>query len=565
MSPIDSRFDARRRTTFKILRRYFSSRWTVVVAGIVALLPAIVCGIPAGHDLPNHLKLAIPFYNAIQSGRLYPAWLAEANHGFGDTSLRFYPPALYYLMAATRGLAGNWYAGFLIAFVLLSVLGALGVYFWARSLFQKDIAVWAGILYAFVPYRLNEFYGASLLAEYAAGAVLPFAFAFVLRTCRDGRARDIAGLALCFALLVLSNLPLTVIGSLALLFYALLTIEKSKLRQSLSRLCLGVALGLAASAVYWTTMLAEISWIRKTQSSPYQDLVAYFDYRRNFVFSPFSLGNTNSWLSNMLMLATLSMALAPFLMFFWRGWKLDRQMKGLFALLGISLLMTTDLSRPLWIIIPKLKEVQFPWRWLVVSSILVPVITAASIPFCRQRLSGKLRPLALIALGGALVSVAYSGARMRDANYLPHFEFDTAANHLYAEDSLEYWLPVWVNERPRPMPNAVEAKDREVRINSWEAEQRWFWVGPGPAEEIRLRTFYYPHWVASAAGKPLASRPAADGAMLISIPGDAASIKLQFHEPGRVRAAAVVSALGWTMIFLLLAYGWRSDPKQSPR
>src|SRR2546422_887996 len=479
MSPIDSPFDSRRRTVFNILTRYFSSSWTVVVAGILALLPAIVWGIPAGHDFANHLKLAIPFHNAIQAGHLHAGWLAEANHGFGDTSLRFYPPALYYLMAATRGLSGNWYAAFLLAFALLSVLGCLGVYFWARYLLPKNLAVWAGILYAFVPYRVNEFYGASLLAEYTAGAVLPFAFAFVLRTCKDTRARDVAGLALSFALLVLSNLPLAVIGSLSLLFYALLTIERPGLRQSLFRLCLGVALGVAASAFYWTTMLAEISWIKRTQFSPYQDLTAYFDYRRNFVFSPFSLGNTNSWLSNMLVLATLSMALAPLLMLFWRGWKLDRQLKGLFALLGISLLMTTDLSRPLWAIIPKLKEVQFPWRWLVVSSIAVSILTAASIPFCRQRLRGRLRSLALLALGGVLISVAYSGARIRDANYLPRFEFDTATNHIFAEDSLDYWLPVWVNQRPRPMPNAVDAKDREVRINSWEAEKRSFWVGPG--------------------------------------------------------------------------------------
>jgi len=36
-----------------------------------------------------------------------PAWLAEANHGFGDASFRFYPPALYYLLALTRTLAGK--------------------------------------------------------------------------------------------------------------------------------------------------------------------------------------------------------------------------------------------------------------------------------------------------------------------------------------------------------------------------------------------------------------------------------------------------------------------------
>src|SRR5882762_10505259 len=110
----------------KINARTFWSAVLVAAAGVVVLLPAFVKGIPAGHDLPNHLRLALPFYDAIHSGTIHPGWLMEANHGFGDPSLRFYPPALYYLLAATRGLTGNWYTGILLGFTFLSVLGGLG-------------------------------------------------------------------------------------------------------------------------------------------------------------------------------------------------------------------------------------------------------------------------------------------------------------------------------------------------------------------------------------------------------------------------------------------------------
>src|SRR2546425_5129594 len=98
MSPIDSPFDSRRRTVFNILTRYFSSSWTVVVAGILALLPAIVWGIPAGHDFANHLKLAIPFHNAIQAGHPHPGWVGETNHRFCDTKVLFFPPPLSFFI-----------------------------------------------------------------------------------------------------------------------------------------------------------------------------------------------------------------------------------------------------------------------------------------------------------------------------------------------------------------------------------------------------------------------------------------------------------------------------------
>jgi hypothetical protein len=210
----------------------------------------------------------------------------------------------------------------------------------------------------------------------------------------------------------------------------------------------------------------------------------------------------------------------------------------------------------LWIVIPKLKEVQFPWRWLAVASVAASIAVAASIPFCRERLRGKRRPVALVVLGGILVAITYSGARMRDANYLPRFEFDSAMTNVFAKDNIDYWLPIWVHERPQPMTNGVAAQGREVRIISWEPEKRSFWVGAGAAEEIRVRTFYYPHWVASAAGKPLAIRPGNDGAILISIPSDAASVELEFREPRRTRVAAVVSMVGGGAIILLLLYGW---------
>ena len=105
-------------------------------------------------------------------------------------------------------------------------------------------------------------------------------------------------------------------------------------------------------------------------------------------------------------------------------------------------------------------------------------------------------------------------------------------------------------------PYCSETRDRfHPRIISWEPEKRSFWVAAGAAEDIRVRTFYYPHWVASAAGKLLPIRPANDGAILISIPSEVALVELEFREPRRTRVAAAVSMAGWGAIILLLLYG----------
>src|SRR5262245_52539465 len=128
----------------------------ILVAAVAAILPAIVYGIPFSRDLYHHLRLAIAFYDAARAGDLYPGWLAQANNTFGEVSPRFYPPGLSYVLLAGRLLVGNWYGSALVAFFLLTFIGAIGVYFWARTVMPAPIAMWAGVLYVVTPYHLNE-------------------------------------------------------------------------------------------------------------------------------------------------------------------------------------------------------------------------------------------------------------------------------------------------------------------------------------------------------------------------------------------------------------------------
>src|SRR5260370_16301922 len=53
--------------------------------------------------------------------------------------------------------------------------------------------------------------------------------------------------------------------------------------------------------------------------------------------------------------------------------------------------MATPLSRPVWAIVPKLSEIQFPWRWLSVVSLMGALLVAASIPKWKEQFN-KLRP-----------------------------------------------------------------------------------------------------------------------------------------------------------------------------
>jgi len=351
----------------------------VAAGGALALLPALLFGVPSNPDLSNHYHFALPFYDAIAAGNFHPGWFASANHGFGDPVVRFYPPALYYLMAMARAITGNWYVGTLALFSVISVAGAFGAYFWARSFLPRNTAMWAGVIYAFTPYHVAEFYQAAQLAEYAAGASLLFALGFTKRISDQGRSRHVAGLALAYACLILTHLPLAVMGSVSLLVYALVCLKRESWQTTFLKMGLAAGVGLAASAFYWVTVVAEMRWIVADGAQPDPML----DYSKNFIFSSFSPESSLTiWWMNILMLATLAMFL-PALVLLKKSTSAltDRSLKAGLVLLTFSVLMSTQLSKWAWIVISPLQKTQHPFRWLAVTSAVAPILMAASIPY----------------------------------------------------------------------------------------------------------------------------------------------------------------------------------------
>jgi hypothetical protein len=524
----------------------------VVAVGIAVLLPIMIFGIPYGADLPNHLRFVQPFYEGLQSGHWYPAWLGESNDGFGDARFRFYPPGLYYLLAAARMVTGGWYSGTMLTLVLLSVAGGLGVYFWARTICEPRIAMWAGILYTIAPYHLNELYQASLLSEYAACSILPFAFAFTERICRKRSPGNVAGLAASCALLFLTHLPLSVIGSISLAIYAALRLERKHFWSTTIRLAAGVVLGLAASAFFWTKMLAELSWIKGGSTGPNP----YYDYRLNFLFSPSALTNRNTWYANVLALAVIGFLLPGIALVggIFSKHHPDRRFRPALLSSLVAFVMATALSRPLWAVIPKLSEVQFPWRWLSITSLAGSLLVAASFPKWKEIVGQNLRPRDLAVGLAFALSVAFVVTQIVvDCSYLNRPSFETVTREVRGAVSFKDWLPVGARDLLHLdlKKSKVDAGSRSVALQSWEPELRRFHVAAGSEKEARVRTYYYPLWVATADGQRLPTRNAEDGAILIAIPPNAVDVTLEFREPGRVHVATIISLFGWLLIAAL--------------
>lgn len=533
------------------MQKDFLQRWRnvfiLLAVSFFLMLPAIIKGVPRGNDLDHHYRTSVGLYQSIHSKQFYPGWNSLTTDGYGDASFRFYPPLFYYLMCLTRALTGDWYAGSFFAFVLLTFVGGLGVYFWTRSFLSANLALCAGLLFLVTPYHVNQLYQASMLPGYAASAILPFCFAFVERLCQTGKARYVIWLAVSYAILILMHLPLTVIGSISLAIYALLRMQKSDYLKSIARLTLAVLLGLAASAFYWVTMVAELSWKRSTK----MDQTLWFDYRYNFLFGKALEGST-SWWAAILAGATLLTILPVFVLLKNPRGQEQKNHPALTVTMMLtifSFFMMIPFSRPVWDLIPFLQAVQFPWRWLTITAIFCPALTAASLPAWMKIAKSKFRPVALVAAGCLLIPLALTMSQViRSATYLQRPYFEMQMESIASTPSVNDFRPIWASDQPQKMADEIEVIDRKVVVTLWQAEHRTFEIGEGKETEARTRTFYYPHWVATADDKGLATRPDVDGALLISLPSKAVAVELNFCEPARVMYSNAVSLFAWAFI-----------------
>lgn len=535
-----------------------STSWKIVVlvigaATLVVLGPLIFHGIPATRDFLEHLHIAVAFFKSMSVGDLMPSWPADVNGGYGDVSVRIYPPGLSILWAAARLLTGSWYLASVAVFGLLTFAGGIGTWLWAREFTPSKYAVWAGALFILTPYHVTELFTASLLAEYAAVCVLPFAFAFSERICRSGTKREVACLGAAYALLVLFNLPLTVIGSYSLLLYFVVTVDRSRILESSLKFASGLSLGLLCSVFYWVTVVAELPWMRPDTEHPFSSI--------NFVFATLRQNAQDSGVAfaNLILLTTLAILIPAAVLV--SGKLRDENKKLIWAVGSVTLVaffMSTLPSYPLWFILPKLKEVQLPWRWLAVGSIGAPVLLAASIPAWRRIFFGKQQWLALIAIGFVLVPVAFSISHpIRETRYLSRSEIQTLSLNVVGTATIGQWFPFWARGEPTEMPEEAVAEGRQIILKHWSPEHRSYAISEGAGSEVRIRTYYYPLWVATASGQKLPTHPASDGALLITVPSQAVSFDLDFREPPRAFVSSVVSIVASLLLLALAVPGGR--------
>jgi len=537
----------------------------IALLAALAMLPSLYSGITSGNDMAQHYQFAVTAYDSLVSGQIYPSIAGTMNHGLGDVSFRFYPPLSYYVLASVYLLVHDWYIASLFSFFLVFFVGGTGVYLWAKEEFSSAQSLLAAGIFIFAPFHLNEIYNNFLLAEFSASAIIPFCFLFLTRVVRRGGLLDVLGLAISYALLVLTHLPSTVICSIALLIHGLVLLKSSPVKRSLLNLSIAVTLGLAMSSFYWLRMLTEIDWV-KHSGELYSSGI--WGYQTNFLFAPGRLINfqddsLNLWLADLMLLAMLLLSVPTIVFLVRKRTQMSSYVSAVLAVFVLTVFMTSPLSEQVWANVSFLQKVQFPWRWLAVLSGVGSVFASIGLFKVSDALKNSRSIVLPIAIGSMIIVYVFTSAVVvKGAVYNSRDGFNLSIENLNGRETFEGWWPTWAQPAAFSREQKISLSGRENSIVEWTPSEKEFVVQPGVGETAAVAALYYPHWTASINGRPVPVSPTETGLITIEIPPELSQVDLKFEEPLKIKAAFGISGLAWLTTVILVIIGLASGRRK---
>ena len=409
------------------------SRWlrfvgpaVILLAAAVAVAPQLAHGNSCGHDFDFHLASWFDCLSSWRHGIPYPHWAASANYGAGEPRFVFYSPLTWMLGAALGALLPWTLVPVALTFLLLAGTG-LATRALARQALREGAATLAGCVALFSGYARFTAYERTAFAELAGGLWIPLVLLFALRErkvsggsleCFQGcsfggqqtrsvflakksrpagfflrcanpesvlrRALDgsAVGLALAIAGAWLSNPTVGVMACYLLAAVALIGALLARSWAPVLRSAVGAGLGIGLVALYLVPAAWEQRWvdIHQVTEDPGQTL------ENNWLFAVHtdpSLALHDAVLHTVSMVAVLMIAaaLAGLLVCWLRGrLPAGRRWWIPLALIPAAVLfLQFPVSHWLWNLLPELRFLQFPWRWLLAVEAPMAIFLAAAV------------------------------------------------------------------------------------------------------------------------------------------------------------------------------------------
>ncbi len=315
-------------------------------------------------------------------------WVPDGGYGYGYPQFNFYAPFAYYLGELFHLPGLQIIDSLKIVIGLGFVVGSLGMFLLVNEFFGGIAGLTASVLYTYLPYRAQEIYVRGDISEFWATTFSPLILWAVYKLIKTGQKKYIFITTVTIAGLFFSHVLFSFLFIPLIVFWTGFWLIFEKKIKTSPKVILTILLGLALSASFILPMLLEKKFVHIETL-----LGGYFDYRQHFVtIRELFLSNHWGYGSSALgpvddlslstgivqwILGVVAIVIALI--------KLRRDKKTSLLILSLGLIsvfllfLTHQKSAFIWSTIPSLAFLQFPWRLLAFSGLILSFLAGYSI------------------------------------------------------------------------------------------------------------------------------------------------------------------------------------------
>jgi len=379
----------------------------ILLTAGAATAPILLHGPFCGDDLEFHMVSWFDVQQSWRQGVAFPHWMPSANYGAGEPRFLFYPP-LTWMLGAALGfvLPWRWVPAAMIFLFLVGTGWATRAL--ARQALPDGTATLAGCAAVCSGFALFTAYERTAFAELTGGFWIPLLLLFALRDripVAGLRSRPLwfealngsmIGLALVVAGAWLSDGPVGLMSSYLLAAVSFAASILGRTWTPLLRSLISGALGVGLAALYLVPVAREQSWVDLTAAADYP----VFKIENNWLFerhagsfwAPFdAFLHRASVIGVAMIAAALLCALLLFarhrLLTPWGSSSCPEEPVNppfstpwwvLLAWIPVVVLfLQLPISLPVWNVFPKLRFLQYPWRWDLLVEAPMAIFCAA--------------------------------------------------------------------------------------------------------------------------------------------------------------------------------------------
>lgn len=484
----------------------------VIVVSLIAIRYLFVPGFLPTHDGEYHLIRFYEFAKMLSTGVPFPRWAQGLNSTYGVPLFIFFYPLPNYIGSLFHFAGLSLADSFRLTMATGYLIAVVASYFWLRRLFGTYPAVVASLVGAFTPYWFVD-----IFVRGSVGEVLALGFVFVSLASIVSGKKTI--LAFAIAAMILSHNILAMIFLPILLTYAWMT-DRSLIR--------GVVMGILLSAYFWIPALVERGNVVGLNTVNFRD---HFPLLAQLLIPSWGTGLSGSGYA--LDEMSYQIGIVPILIFLA---SLGRKRRMFVWITGVSFFLMLAASMPVWEVLPLLRFVQYPWRFLSVVVVATPFLAASLISHGSKFAGAALVVLAVLFAFPYTKPVLY--APRPDDYYLSRREFTDGSSSLGNGFSTR-WMP-WRPERPKSRMEIILGNGSVIMKHE----------GPTIFESevvavsdvlVRMNVAYYPGWQAVVDGRRMRVSPDDRGSISICLSRGTHSVRVFFSETPIRRTANLVS------------------------